>query len=146
MHGKHGQAGFVHSRDRSSFEIPSGRSTLVSSSGHHRYWTWRLQATSRCLRPSGSPLFDFGNLSLTRRGSQVDSRKPTCGTIKFGEGYKRGGNAKKFDLSEPSPGFEIFSLVNVSFELLHVVGLVPILYREELPLLPKALPFGTRQL
>jgi len=35
---------------------------------------------------------------------QVDSRKPTCGTIKFGEGYKRGATAKKFDLSEPSPG------------------------------------------
>lgn len=35
---------------------------------------------------------------------QVDSRKPTCATIKFGEGYKRGGANKKFDLSEPSPG------------------------------------------
>lgn len=35
---------------------------------------------------------------------QVDSRKPTCATIKFGEGYKRGGAVKKFDLSEPSPG------------------------------------------
>jgi hypothetical protein len=35
---------------------------------------------------------------------QVDSRKPTCANFKFGEGYKRGGAHKKFDLSEPSPG------------------------------------------
>lgn len=36
--------------------------------------------------------------------NQVDSRKPTCGKIKFGEGYRSGQNHKKFDFSEPSPG------------------------------------------
>lgn len=35
---------------------------------------------------------------------QVDSRKPTCPTIRFGEGYKKGGLSKKIDLSEPLPG------------------------------------------
>jgi hypothetical protein len=35
---------------------------------------------------------------------QVDSRRPTCGTIKFGTGYRRGGSLDKQDLSEPSPG------------------------------------------
>lgn len=35
---------------------------------------------------------------------QVDSRKPTCPTIKFGEGYRKGENKEKFDFSEPSPG------------------------------------------
>lgn len=36
--------------------------------------------------------------------NQVDSRKPTCGTIKFGTGYKKGGGIVKPNLSEPSPG------------------------------------------
>jgi hypothetical protein len=36
--------------------------------------------------------------------AQVDSRKPTCGSIKFGTGYKKGSWAEKKDLSEPSPG------------------------------------------
>eukprot|EP01040_Poterioochromonas_malhamensis_P002544 gene2544-2705_t len=36
---------------------------------------------------------------------QIDSRKPTCGKIKFGEGYKSGGNDRdKHDLSDPTPG------------------------------------------
>ena len=36
---------------------------------------------------------------------QVDSRKPTCGKIKFGEGYRSGSNKlPNFDFSEPSPG------------------------------------------
>lgn len=37
--------------------------------------------------------------------NQVDSRKPTCGKIKFGEGYKSGGNDRdKHNLREPAPG------------------------------------------
>lgn len=36
---------------------------------------------------------------------QIDSRKSTCATIKFGEGYRPGGNDKdKYNLNEPSPG------------------------------------------
>lgn len=35
---------------------------------------------------------------------QIDSRKPTCATIKFGDGYRSGGSRTKFDFSEPSPG------------------------------------------
>lgn len=35
---------------------------------------------------------------------QVDSRKPTCSSIKFGTGYKKGASGDKLDLSEPSPG------------------------------------------
>jgi hypothetical protein len=36
---------------------------------------------------------------------QVDSRKPTCSTIKFGEGYKVGSkDDKQLDLKEPAPG------------------------------------------
>jgi hypothetical protein len=35
---------------------------------------------------------------------QVDSRKPTCATIKFGEGYRTGTTKNKFNFSEPSPG------------------------------------------
>ena len=36
---------------------------------------------------------------------QVDSRRPTCATIKFGTGYRRAGEGLvKEDLSEPSPG------------------------------------------
>lgn len=35
---------------------------------------------------------------------QVDSRKPTCGSIKFGTGYKKGKNQNKIDMGEPSPG------------------------------------------
>lgn len=35
---------------------------------------------------------------------QVDSRKPTCGKIKFGEGYRSGKRTDTFDFSEPSPG------------------------------------------
>eukprot|EP01038_Epipyxis_sp_PR26KG_P012100 gene12100-16192_t len=36
--------------------------------------------------------------------TQVDSRKPTCANIKFGEGYKKGSKHNKFDFSEPTPG------------------------------------------
>ena len=35
---------------------------------------------------------------------QIDSRKPTCGKIKFGDGYRKGSRNEKPDLSEPSPG------------------------------------------
>lgn len=35
---------------------------------------------------------------------QIDSRKPTCSSIKFGTGYKKGANRNKLDLSEPAPG------------------------------------------
>jgi hypothetical protein len=35
---------------------------------------------------------------------QVDSRKPTCALMKFGEGYRKGGHRDRVDLSEPSPG------------------------------------------
>lgn len=35
---------------------------------------------------------------------QVDSRKPTPASIKFGTGYRKGGGLVKQDLSEPSPG------------------------------------------
>lgn len=35
---------------------------------------------------------------------QIDSRKRTCATIKFGEGYRKGVKNEKFDFSEPSPG------------------------------------------
>jgi hypothetical protein len=41
---------------------------------------------------------------------QVDSRKSTCATIKFGEGYKAGSNSNKFDFSEPTPGYVAFCL------------------------------------
>ena len=29
---------------------------------------------------------------------QVDSRKVTCGSIKFGTGYRKGANSRKMDL------------------------------------------------
>ena len=29
---------------------------------------------------------------------QVDSRKVTCGSIKFGTGYRKGANSRKLDL------------------------------------------------
>ncbi|RYY81563.1 hypothetical protein EON63_15200 [archaeon] len=35
---------------------------------------------------------------------QLDSRKPTCGTIKFGEGYRAGGMRNSHDMSDPAPG------------------------------------------
>lgn len=35
---------------------------------------------------------------------QIESRKKTCATIKFGEGYKKGDDKDHQDLSEPSPG------------------------------------------
>jgi hypothetical protein len=35
---------------------------------------------------------------------QVDSRKPTCSSIKFGTGYRKSNNMTKLDLAEPSPG------------------------------------------
>lgn len=37
---------------------------------------------------------------------QIDSRKPTCPTIKFGEGFKSAGKGRveKPDLAEPAPG------------------------------------------
>lgn len=36
---------------------------------------------------------------------QVDSRRKTCATIKFGEGYATtNGERRKFDFSDPSPG------------------------------------------
>jgi len=35
---------------------------------------------------------------------QITSNRPTCATIKFGEGYKPGQNGNRFDFSEPSPG------------------------------------------
>lgn len=35
---------------------------------------------------------------------QVDSRKPTCPTIKFGEGYHTVGTVNKFNFADPSPG------------------------------------------
>jgi hypothetical protein len=35
---------------------------------------------------------------------QVDSRKLTAGSIKFGTGYRKGVSTHKSDLSEPSPG------------------------------------------
>jgi hypothetical protein len=35
---------------------------------------------------------------------QIDSRFRTCPMVKLGNGYKRGANDNKVDLSEPSPG------------------------------------------
>jgi hypothetical protein len=35
---------------------------------------------------------------------QVDSRKRTCATIKFGKGFRRGTSLQKEKLLEPSPG------------------------------------------
>jgi hypothetical protein len=35
---------------------------------------------------------------------QLDSRKATCASLRFGNGYKKGGKDKKPDLSEPAPG------------------------------------------
>ena len=35
---------------------------------------------------------------------QFDSRKPTCATIKFGEGYRAGVAKDNYDLSDPLPG------------------------------------------
>lgn len=35
---------------------------------------------------------------------QVDSRKRTCGSIKFGKGYRKGPGLQKETLAEPSPG------------------------------------------
>jgi len=35
---------------------------------------------------------------------QADSRRPTCATIKFGTGYRKGAKSGKLDLSEPAPG------------------------------------------
>ena len=36
--------------------------------------------------------------------TQIDSRRVTCGKVKFGEGYRPGNHKSKFDFSEPSPG------------------------------------------
>lgn len=36
---------------------------------------------------------------------QITSNRPTCATIKFGEGYKPGQSGNRFDFSEPSPGY-----------------------------------------
>lgn len=40
--------------------------------------------------------------------NQVDSRKPTCSSIRFGTGYQKkkggGGLPEKLDLAEPAPG------------------------------------------
>jgi hypothetical protein len=41
---------------------------------------------------------------------QVDSRRVTCGSIKFGNGYRRGGVAERPDLREPSPGPGAYTL------------------------------------
>mmetsp|Transcript_14266 Transcript_14266/g.31476 ORF Transcript_14266/g.31476 Transcript_14266/m.31476 type:complete len:266 (+) Transcript_14266:143-940(+) len=35
---------------------------------------------------------------------QIDSRKRTCATLRFGEGYRSGATGSRFDFSEPSPG------------------------------------------
>jgi hypothetical protein len=35
---------------------------------------------------------------------QIDSRKKTCPTIKFGRGYRKGSGLIKEKLAEPSPG------------------------------------------
>merc|ERR1711916_241868 len=35
---------------------------------------------------------------------QVESTKSTCGSVKFGTGYKKDGGGKKLNLKEPSPG------------------------------------------
>lgn len=43
---------------------------------------------------------------------QIMSNRPTCATIKFGEGYRAGSNSTKFDFSEPSPGY-----VNVIYDM-----------------------------
>lgn len=39
---------------------------------------------------------------------QVDSRKRTCGSIKFGKGYRKGTGITKMNLGEPSPGNALF--------------------------------------
>jgi hypothetical protein len=36
--------------------------------------------------------------------NQLDSRKPTCSKIKFGEGYRAGNDKKPLELLDPSPG------------------------------------------
>lgn len=41
---------------------------------------------------------------------QVESRKVTCSSIKFGTGYKKGGHLVKIDMSEPSPGPGAYTL------------------------------------
>mmetsp|Transcript_1634 Transcript_1634/g.1779 ORF Transcript_1634/g.1779 Transcript_1634/m.1779 type:complete len:269 (+) Transcript_1634:152-958(+) len=41
---------------------------------------------------------------------QVDSRKLTSGSIKFGTGYRKGVSTHKSDLSEPSPGPGTYAL------------------------------------
>jgi len=36
--------------------------------------------------------------------TQVDSRKPSCSSVKFGTGYRKAAFGQKLDLSEPAPG------------------------------------------
>jgi hypothetical protein len=47
---------------------------------------------------------EYAKANIAACESQVDSRKPTCGSIKFGTGYKKGSNQQQLDMSEPSPG------------------------------------------
>ena len=68
---------------------------------------------------------------------QVDSRKPTCATIKFGDGYRSGGNDRdKHDLSEPAPGYDEFPFFFRSLSHFHFhcyfLDLVHTDYLEEL--------------
>lgn len=52
---------------------------------------------------------------------QSDSRKPTCATIKFGEGYRPGQASKKFDFAEPAPGYVFRSFCSLISSFLFIL-------------------------
>jgi len=64
-----------------------------------------LASLAHTTPPSPRPAPPRPALSFSSSPRQVDSRRPTCATIKFGTGYRRAGDGLvKEDLSEPSPG------------------------------------------
>lgn len=103
-----------HPHDKSSLSPAPGSYEPVGSLGK--------QVLSTKKRASESPFPRAPRPSLVQPGTttigpgaygappaacepQVDSRKPTCGSLKIGGGYQKNkGGAKEMDLSEPFPG------------------------------------------
>eukprot|EP00595_Chromulina_sp_UTEXLB2642_P002218 CAMPEP_0196762204 /NCGR_PEP_ID=MMETSP1095-20130614/1598_1 /TAXON_ID=96789 ORGANISM="Chromulina nebulosa, Strain UTEXLB2642" /NCGR_SAMPLE_ID=MMETSP1095 /ASSEMBLY_ACC=CAM_ASM_000446 /LENGTH=252 /DNA_ID=CAMNT_0042112695 /DNA_START=106 /DNA_END=867 /DNA_ORIENTATION=+ len=103
----------VPPRDKAAWAPGPGSYAILQSMGKQVLSTKKQSPSpglSKAERPSLVPVgtTDIGpaeyNPPPAACEHQVDSRKSTSGTVKFGLGYKKGGNITKPDLSEPSPG------------------------------------------
>lgn len=89
------------------YELPASMGRQPLSTKHRAQEAPFPHASRPSLIAPGSTEIGPGEYGVSAAACepQVDSRKPTCSSIKFGTGYQKNRkNNQKLDLSEPSPG------------------------------------------